>query len=60
MLRGVLETLNVELAIFERPEVDFDIAVTALLLLIGIGSLAGLVPALKAARITPVEAMKNE
>ncbi|MEH6551514.1 MAG: ABC transporter permease [Pseudomonadales bacterium] len=56
----LLDVWNIELAIFERPEVDFDIAVTALLLLVSIGSVAGLVPALKAARITPVEAMRSE
>jgi putative ABC transport system permease protein len=56
----LLETLNIELAVFERPEVNFDIAVTALVLLVVSGSLAGLVPALKAARVTPVEAMRNE
>jgi putative ABC transport system permease protein len=55
-----LEALNVELAFFTNPEVDFDVALTALLLLVGVGSVAGLIPALKAARITPVEAMRNE
>jgi putative ABC transport system permease protein len=56
----LLATLDIELAFFERPEVNFEVALTALLLLVGIGSVAGLLPALKAAGITPVEAMRNE
>ena len=56
----LLAILDIELAMFERPEVNFDIAVTALLLLVGIGSVAGVIPALNAARVTPVEAMRNE
>lgn len=55
----LLDTLGIELTLFRHPEVDFQIAVTALLLLVGIGSVAGLVPALKAARVTPVEAMRE-
>jgi putative ABC transport system permease protein len=56
----MLETLNVELTYFRRPEVDFDVAITALVLLVGIGSFAGLMPALQAARIMPVEAMRDD
>jgi len=43
-----------------NPSVDFQLAITALLLLIGVGVLAGLMPALRAAKITPTEAMKAE
>jgi len=56
----VLETLAIDLPFFARPEVDFQVAVTALLLLVGIGTVAGLVPALQAARITPVAAMRAD
>jgi len=45
---------------FLNPEVNFQVAITALLLLIGAGILAGLMPALRAAKITPIEAMRAE
>ena len=41
LLEGVsfiLETLNIDLPVFQRPEVDFRTAVIALLLLVGIGT----------------------
>jgi len=43
-----------------NPSVDFQLAVTALALLVSVGVLAGLMPALHAARITPTEAMRAE
>ncbi|MEO8016659.1 MAG: ABC transporter permease [Pseudomonadota bacterium] len=43
---------------FLNPEVNFQVAITAILLLIGVGILAGLMPALRAAKITPIEAMR--
>jgi putative ABC transport system permease protein len=45
---------------FENPEVDFGVAITAILLLVVVGLLAGLVPALRAAKITPTEAMRAD
>jgi putative ABC transport system permease protein len=45
---------------FVNPEVDFSVAMTAIALLVGVGLLAGLMPALRAAKITPIEAMKAE
>lgn len=49
-----------KLPYFMNPEVDFQVAVTAICLLVGVGVLAGLMPALRAARITPTEAMKAD
>ncbi len=63
LLEGVtylLESMNITLSYFQRPEVDFQIALTALSLLVGVGAIAGLVPAVQAARIMPVEAMRSE
>jgi len=49
-----------KLPYFMNPEVDFQVAVTAICLLVGVGILAGLMPALRAAKITPTEAMKAD
>ena len=45
---------------FKDPEVSMSIAVQALVLLIITGSLAGLIPARRAARIRPIEALRDE
>ena len=46
--------------IFKDPTVDLGIVVGATILLIVSGIVAGLVPALKAARVRPIEAMRAE
>jgi len=48
-----------DLEFFYNPEVDFTSVMLALLFLIVCGTLAGLVPALQAARVNPVVAMKS-
>lgn len=45
---------------FKNPEIDFNIAVYALIILIVCGMLAGLIPAIRAARIKPIEALREE
>jgi putative ABC transport system permease protein len=45
---------------FLNPSVDFTVAIVSTLVLILAGSLAGLMPALKAARIRPVVALRDE
>ncbi len=60
---GVLELLNVfgvEGEFFHRPEVDLSVAVSATLLIVIAGALAGLFPALKAAKVEPIEALRTE
>lgn len=45
---------------FRNPEVDLSIAIQATVLLIVCGALAGLIPALKAANIRPIVALREE
>lgn len=45
---------------FDRPEVDIMIAVYATILLVVAGTLAGIFPAMKAAQIKPVVALRDE
>jgi len=45
---------------FERPEVSMTVAVSATIVLVVAGALAGLFPALAAARVNPIEALRDE
>lgn len=55
-----LRSAGAEMPFFQNPEVNFQAAITAIMLLVVVGALAGLMPALKAARIMPIEAMRAE
>ena len=65
---GLLELINTFMQsmgpggspFFKNPEVDIKIAIYATLLLVITGALAGLYPASKAARINPIEALRDE
>jgi putative ABC transport system permease protein len=55
-----LRKAGAQMPYFMNPEVNFQVAMTAIALLVGVGMLAGLMPALRAAKITPIEAMRAE
>lgn len=59
---GLLEIVgpNVEVDYILNPSVDLRIALTMVALLIIAGSLAGFIPAWRAANIRPIEALKDE
>jgi putative ABC transport system permease protein len=49
-----------EAPFFKNPEIDLRIAVQATVFLVLAGTLAGLFPSLRAARIRPIEALRDE
>jgi len=55
-----LHSVGAQVPYVMNPQVNFQVAMTAIVLLIGVGILAGLMPALHAAKITPIEAMRAE
>jgi len=54
-----LSNLVGEQQMFRNPQVDFNVAITTLFIMVLAGSLAGFFPALRAAKIKPVVALKN-
>lgn len=59
----LLELMSVSLKgsdFFRNPEVDFGVAVSATVLLVIAGAIAGFIPARRAAAIRPVEALRDE
>lgn len=64
---GVIAGINYALSgmdtsemMFANPSVDLRVVITALLILIGSGLLAGLIPAQNAIKIKPVDALRTE
>jgi len=53
-----LRASGIEMPYFKNPEIDFQMAITAMMLLILAGAIAGLIPAARAAKIMPIEAMR--
>lgn len=66
---GLVELINILLeksqqaganVMFTRPEVDFSVAMTALIILVVCGAIAGLIPAKRAVNVKPIEALRYE
>ena len=64
---GLLELINYALVefnmgggMFARPEVDFQKAIIALGILIVSGAFAGLIPARRATKLKPIDALRDE
>jgi putative ABC transport system permease protein len=55
-----MQSSNMQIDYFAEPEISLGVAFGALVILILAGTFAGLYPALKAARIHPVEALREE
>jgi putative ABC transport system permease protein len=64
---GILELVNsllissgADTQMFSHPEIDFQMAMTSLVILIIAGALAGMIPAKRAVDIRPIEALRDE
>lgn len=55
-----VSVLDMQATVFVNPTVGLDVAIEATLVLIIAGTLAGLVPAVKAARVRPIEALRAD
>ena len=55
-----LDTGVFQVTMFVNPTVGFDVCIEATLVMILAGTVAGLIPARKAARIRPIEALRAE
>lgn len=51
---------NLESDFFKNPTVSFNLAVLATIIIIVAGALAGLIPAVRASQVNPVEALRSE
>jgi putative ABC transport system permease protein len=60
---GLLEIISKNMPqtdFFRNPEADFSLAIGATILLVIAGAIAGFIPAMKAAKVKPVEALRDE
>mgnify|MGYP001161906618 FL=1 len=59
-LDAVMEAADIQAQMFYNPEVKLWVALGALIILVIAGTLAGLIPATMAARVNPIDALKDE
>lgn len=55
-----ISSLIGEQPMFQQPQVNFNVAVATLIIMVFAGAMAGFFPALRAARIKPVVALRDE
>lgn len=55
-----LRSIGINSEFFKDPEIDFSLAIFSTILLVVSGALAGLVPSIRAARIAPVVALRED
>lgn len=60
MGRSSIDVFGQSIQVFKNPSVEMGTAIGATIVLIVAGTLAGLVPALKAAKVKPIEALRAE
>ncbi len=60
MVNKVMDIFGIRAEMFKDPQIDLSVALYALMALIFSGALAGLMPAIRAVRIRPVEALRYE
>ncbi|MGB0930070.1 MAG: ABC transporter permease [Chitinophagales bacterium] len=58
-LSYILKMIGEDIAYFSNPQVDFQVVIAAVVVLILAGTLAGFFPAVRAAKIKPVEALRG-
>lgn len=55
-----IKKIGIDSDFFKNPDIDFGLAVFSVILLVISGALAGLIPSIKAARIAPVVALRED
>ena len=58
--KGMLADAETKNSYFTNPDIDFNVAIAATIILVISGAFAGLIPAIKAANINPIEALRAE
>jgi len=56
----LVRTMGMEGDFFKNPEIDLGIAFSAVVLIIVAGAIAGLIPAINAARVEPITALRED
>lgn len=59
-VKSFLDKTGIKSEFFKDPHIDMHVALTAVVILVVTGALAGLIPARNAANINPIEALKTE
>jgi putative ABC transport system permease protein len=60
LINNILIQTNASTDMFNNPEVDFNKAISALVILVISGAVAGLIPAQRAVQIKPIDALRDE